>query len=189
MLPPAFSQFLIYVVLEVASMAMAVTTVALPTVAPLSDMIHPTVSSSSAPTQFPFDAVDDLSNMYLNKKWFGSIIFCALPVDKAMEGLPLDKTSIEDLDICDCLGGLSLHPFYGHLYLDPKKYDKPPLDGESLQTNPHWMQLKDALQLAAHNSGLPVKCNGDSRDNCTFQCKLHNCLYRPPLRKKDNAPW
>jgi hypothetical protein len=30
-------------------------------------------------------------------------------------------------------------------------------------------------------------CNG-GRDNCTFQCKLHNRLYRPPLAKKDNGP-
>jgi hypothetical protein len=31
-------------------------------------------------------------------------------------------------------------------------------------------------------------CNG-GRDNRTFQCKLRNHLYRPPLGKKDNAPW
>jgi hypothetical protein len=49
------------------------------------------------------------------------------------------------------------------------------------------MQLKDVRQLAVHTSGSPVVCNG-GRDNRTFQCKLRNCLYRPPLAKKDNAP-
>jgi hypothetical protein len=92
-----------------------------------------------------------------------------------MVGLPLDKTSIEEVDICDYLGWSSLHPFVGRLYLDPKKYDKPPVDGESLRTNPHWMQLKDTLQRAAHTSRLPVMCNnGAGRDNRTFQCKLCN---------------
>jgi hypothetical protein len=105
-----------------------------------------------------------------------------------MVGLPLDKMSIKEVDICEYLGWSSLHPFVGHFYLDLKMWDKPPIDGESLRTNPHWMQLKKALQLAAHTSGLPVMCNGD-RGNCTFQCKLCNHLYRPPLGKKDgNAP-
>jgi hypothetical protein len=44
MVPPSFFQFLIYVVLEVVTMAMVGTTVILPTAAPLSDMILPTVS-------------------------------------------------------------------------------------------------------------------------------------------------
>jgi hypothetical protein len=80
---------------------------------------------------------------------------------------------------CDYLGwSSSLHPFVGCLYLHPKKHDKPPLDGESLRKNAHWTQLKDALQLAAHTSGSPVMwCNG-GRENCTFQCKLRNHLYR-----------
>jgi hypothetical protein len=104
-----------------------------------------------------------------------------------MVGVPLDKTSIKEVDTCDYLGWSSLHPFVGHLYLDPKKYDKPPVDGESLRTNPHWTQFKDALQLAAHTSGLPVMCNG-GRDNHTFQYKLRNHLYRPPWGKKDNSP-
>jgi hypothetical protein len=102
-------------------------------------------------------------------------------------GLPLDKISIEKVHICDYLGWSYLHPFIGYLYIDPKKYDKPHVDGESLRTNPHWTQLKDALRLAAHTSGSPVMCNG-GRDNRTFQCKLCNHLYRPPLGKKDNAP-
>jgi hypothetical protein len=55
--PRHFTQFLIYVVLEVVTMAMVGTTVVLPTVAP-----------SLAPTRFLFDAVDDLLKMYLNDK-------------------------------------------------------------------------------------------------------------------------
>jgi hypothetical protein len=160
-------------------MAMVGTTVVLPTVAPL-----------SAPTRFLFDAVGDLLKMYLNDKWAGSINFCALPVYTPMVGLPLTMMSIVEVDICDYLGWSSLHSFVGRLYLDPEKYDKPPVARESLVTNPHWMQLKIALQLAAQTSGSPVVCNG-GRDNRTFQCKLHNRLYRPPLgkkEKKDNAP-
>jgi hypothetical protein len=186
--PHNSTQYLISAVLEVDTMAMVGTTVVLPTVAPLSAMILPMVSLSSAPARFLFDAVDDLSKkMYLNEKWSGSIKFRALPVYTPMDGLPLDKSSIEEVDICDYLGWSSLHPSVGRFYLDPKKYDKLPIDRESLTTNPHWMQLKDALQLAAHTSGSPVVCNG-GRDNCTFQCKLCNHLYRPPLAKKDNAP-
>jgi hypothetical protein len=75
-----YTQFLVCVALEVVTMAMVGTTVVLPTVAPLSAMILPTVSPSSAPTQFLFNAVDDLSKMYLNNKWSGSIKLRALPV-------------------------------------------------------------------------------------------------------------
>jgi hypothetical protein len=177
--PRHFTQFLIYVVLEVVTMAMVGTTVVLPTVAP-----------SPAPTRFLFDAVDDLSKMYLNDKWAGSINFRALPVYTPMVGLHLDMMSIVEVDICDYLGWSSLHSFVGRLYLDPEKYDKPSVAGESLLTNPHWMQLKISLQLAAHTSGSLVVCNG-GRDNRTFQCKLRNRLYRPPLgkkEKKDKAP-
>jgi hypothetical protein len=134
-------------------MVMVGTTVVLPTVAPLSAMILPTVSPSSPPPPFLFDAVNDLSKMYLNNKWSGSVKFCALPVYTSMFGLPLDKTSIEEVDICDYLGwSSSLHPFVGRLYLEPEKYDKPPVDRDSLRTNLHWTQLKDDLQLADHTS-------------------------------------
>jgi hypothetical protein len=85
-------------------MAMVGTTVVLPTVAPFSAMILPTVSLSSTPTSFLFDAVDDLSKMYLNEKWSGSIKFRALPVYTPMDCLPLDKPSIKEVDICDYLG-------------------------------------------------------------------------------------
>jgi hypothetical protein len=165
--PCHYTHSIIYVALEVVTMAVVGTTVVLPTVAPLSAMILPMVSPLSAPTQFLLDAVDDLSKMYLHDKWFGSIKFRALPVYTPMVGLPFDKMSIEEVDICDYLDWSSLHPFVGHLYLDPQKYDKPPVNGESLITNSHWTQLKDALQLAAHTSGSPTMCNG-GRDNCTF---------------------
>jgi hypothetical protein len=80
----------------------------------------------SAPTQFRFDAVDNLSKMYLNGKWTGSIKFCSLPVYRLMVGLPLDKMSIKEVDICDYLGWSLLHPSVVRLYLDPQKYGKPP---------------------------------------------------------------
>jgi hypothetical protein len=117
------------------TMAVVGNTVVAPLVAPL----------SSAPTQFLFDAVNDLSKMYLSKKWTGSIKFCSLPVYRLMIGLPLDKMSIEEVDICDYLGWPSSHPSVVCLNLDANKYDKPPADGEPLKTNLHWMQLKDAL--------------------------------------------
>jgi hypothetical protein len=97
--------FLIYVELEeVVTMAMVGTTVVLHTVTPLSAMILPTVSPPSASTRFLFDAVVDLSKVYLNDKSYGSIKFCALPVYTPMVRLPLDKTSIEEVDICYTLG-------------------------------------------------------------------------------------
>jgi hypothetical protein len=72
-----YTQFLIFVVfVAVSTMAMMVgTTVVLPTVAPLSTMLLPTLPPLSAPTRFLFDAVNDLSKMYLNKKWTDSIKF------------------------------------------------------------------------------------------------------------------
>jgi hypothetical protein len=79
-------------------MAMVGTTVVLPTVAP-----------SSAPTRFLFDAVDDLSKIYFNDKWAGSINFRALPVYTQMVGLRLDMMSIVEVDICDYLGWSSLY--------------------------------------------------------------------------------
>jgi hypothetical protein len=108
-------------------MAMVGTTAVLPTVAPLSAMILLTVSLSSAPTRFLFDAVDDPSKMYLNEEWSGSIKFRALPVYTPMDALPLDKSSIEEVDICDYLGWSSVHPSVGRLYLDTPKS----------MTNPH----------------------------------------------------
>jgi hypothetical protein len=120
--------------------------------------------------------------MYLTRKWTGSIKFCALPDLTPMAGLPLDKMSIKEAYICFYLGWSWLHPYVAPLYLDPKRYDKTPLNGESVKTNPRWLQLKDAFELAAHTSGLPVMCNG-GRDNPTFKCKLCNHLYRPSLGK------
>jgi hypothetical protein len=138
------------------------------------------------PTQFLFDAVDGLSKMYLNDKWTGSIKFRSLPVQRLMIGLPLDKMSIKEVDICEYLGYSSLHPSVARLYLDPEKYDKPPLIGEPLTKNPHWMQLKDALEEAAHTSGSPIMCNG-GRDNRTFKCKLRNRVYKSRYEKKDGS--
>jgi hypothetical protein len=78
-----------------------------------------------APTQFLFDAVDDLSKMYLCQKWTGSIKFCSLPkIYRLMIGLPLNKMSTREVEICDYLGWSLLRPSVVHLYLDPKKYDK-----------------------------------------------------------------
>jgi hypothetical protein len=95
------------------------------------------IAPLSVPTRFLFDAVDDLSNMYLNKRWNGSIKFRSLPVYRLMVGLPLDKMSIKEVDICDYLGWSLSHSSVVPLHLDPQKYDKPPLNGEPLKTNPH----------------------------------------------------
>jgi hypothetical protein len=136
-----------------------------------------------------FDAVYDLSKMYLSETWTSSIKFRCLSVHALSTGLSLDKTCTRELDICDYLGVSPSHPPYVvHLFLDPEKYDKPPLPGEPISKNPHWMQLKDALELAAHTSGSPIMCNGEM-DYRRFKCKLCNCVYKPKLGKKDGAPW
>jgi hypothetical protein len=86
------------------------------------------VALSCAPTQFIFDAVNDLSKMYLSKEWTtSSIKLCSLPVYQLMIGLPLDKMYIEEVDICDYLEGSSSHSSVVCLYLDPEKYGKPSL--------------------------------------------------------------
>jgi hypothetical protein len=87
--------------------------------------------------------------------------------------------SIDKVDICDYLSWSSLHPSVGHLYLDPKKYGKPPLAGEPLRTNPHWMQLKDVLLswLLKHPDRLP--CAMVVETNPNPKCKLCNRLYKP----------
>jgi hypothetical protein len=76
------------------------------------------------------------------------------------------------------------------VYLDPQKYDKPPLKGELIGENPNWKLLKDALQVAGHTSRSPIMCNGGKKDSSRiFKCKLCNRLYRPKLfGKKDGAP-
>jgi hypothetical protein len=144
---------------------------------------------SCAPTQFVFDAVDQLSNLYLTAKWTGSIKFRSLPVPKIMIGSPLDKTCVAEVDICDYLGP-ALQPTIHRLYLDPQKYcNKPPLNGEPVANNPHWKQLKDALEAAAHTSGSPIMSNGGNSDYRVFKCKLRNRLHKPKLlAKKDGAP-
>jgi hypothetical protein len=144
---------------------------------------------SSAPTQILFDAIDELSKRYLSETWTGSILFRSLPVHQLSIGLPLDMLAIEQIDICDYLGQ-SKHPTIHRLYLDPQKYDKPPLEGELIGDNPNWKLLKDALQVAGHASGSPIMCNGGKKDSSRiFKCKLRNRLYRPKLfGKKDGAP-
>jgi hypothetical protein len=114
----------------------------------------------------------------------GSIKFCSLVVPKVMIGFPLDKTAIQEVDICDWLGRMSL---FARLHLDPEKHDKPPLTGEPLANHPHWKQLKNALEAAAHTSGLPTMCNGGKQDTRVFKCKLCNRLCKQKLGKKDGA--
>jgi hypothetical protein len=87
--------------------------------------VAPSCALLCAPTQFLFDAVDDLSHMYLSDKWTGSIRFCCLPVNKLMVGSPLDKSCIMEVDICDYLGYSSSNHSVLCLYLDHEKYDKP----------------------------------------------------------------
>ena len=147
------------------------------------------VAPSSPPSQYLFDAVDDLSKMYMSETWTGSIQFRCLPVPGLLIGLPLDQTSICQVDICDYLGPSSLHtPFAARLYLDPEKYDKPPLEGDPISKNPHRIQQKDALEAAHHTSGSPIMCNGGSPHNRQFKCKLRNRLYQPKPGKKDGEP-
>jgi hypothetical protein len=67
-----------------------------------------------------------------------------------MIALPLDKNSIQVINICDYLG--SSLSYIARLYLDPYKFDKPPVDGEPLLKNPHWIKLKVELKAAAHTS-------------------------------------
>jgi hypothetical protein len=102
------------------------------------------VAPSCAPTQLLFDAVDDLSQIYMSKTWTASIEFRCLPLSKHMIGLPLEKNSIQVVDICDYLGSSLSNLSVVRLYLDPYKFDKPPVGGEPLAKNPHWMQLKVA---------------------------------------------
>ena len=138
-------------------------------------------------TQYLFDAVDDLSKMYLSESWIGSIKFCCLLVSQLMKDRPLDHTLIEEVDICAYLGPSTPRPSLARIYLDPQKYNKPPLDGEPVSKNAHWMQLKDALEAAAHTSGSPIMCNG-GRLNRTFKCKLRNRVYKPKPGKKVAPP-
>jgi hypothetical protein len=102
---PHHTQFLIYVVLKVVTIAIVGTAVVLPTVAQLLAMILPTGSPLSAPIQFLFDAVHDLSKIYLNDKSSRSIKFRALPVYTLMAGLPLDMTSSRKLTFVTILVG------------------------------------------------------------------------------------
>jgi hypothetical protein len=158
------------------------------TMAPVGN-IDVEATSCAAPTQFLFDAVDVLSEKCLSEKWTGSIKFRALPVEQVMIGSPLDKSSIKEVDICDYLGKSTPHATIVRLYLDPAKFDKPPLFGESALQNPHWKQLKDALEAAAHASGSPIMSNGGRSNSRTFRCKLRNRVYTPKLlAKKDGAP-
>jgi hypothetical protein len=113
--------------------------------------------------------------------------FSEIGVGKIREGFPR-SCHTREVDICDYFGVSSSHPPYVvHLFLDPEKYDKPPLLGEPISKNPHWMQLKDALEPAAHTSGSPIMCNG-GMDYRRFKCKLRNHVYRPKLGKKDGTP-
>jgi hypothetical protein len=117
------------------------------------------VAPFCAPSQFIFDAGDDLTKMYLSQTWTGAISFCCKPVDGLMVGLPLDKMAIQEVDSCAFLGSSPAHPpFVACLFLDPEEYNKPPLEREPISKNPHCMQLKDA---ANQTSGWPFMYNGE----------------------------
>ena len=89
-------------------------------------VVAPLCAPSSAPSQSLFDAIDDLSQMYLTDQWTGSIKFRCLPVNRLMIGLPLDKLSIvQEIDICDYLGYSNSDRTVSRLYLDPHTYDQP----------------------------------------------------------------
>jgi hypothetical protein len=92
------------------------------------------LAPACAPSQFLFNAVDDLSKMNLSETWTGSIKFRCLSVHALSTGLSLDKTYTRKVDICDYLGVSPSHPPYVvHLFLDPpEKYEKPPLPGEPI---------------------------------------------------------
>jgi hypothetical protein len=146
------------------------------------------MASAVPPNRFIFDAVDDLSQARdLGEKWTGSIKFRCLPVYQVMVGSPLDKTSIEELDICDYLN--SGRPLIARLYLDPEKYNPPVNYEESIATNQNWLLLKASLEEAAHTSGSPIMSNGGTKGTRIFKCKLRNRVYRaPPGSKKEGAP-
>jgi hypothetical protein len=105
-----------------------------------------------------------------------------------MIGTPLDKTCIQEVDICHYLGHSSSHPSVARLYLDPAQYDEPPFNGDPITSNPHWIQLKEAIEAASHTSGSPLMCNGGKTHNRTFQCKLWYRLYHKSKFEKDGAP-
>jgi hypothetical protein len=109
----------------------------------------------------------------MSKTWTTSIELRCLLVFKLMIGLPLDKNSIQLVDICDYLGSSLSNLSVVRLDLDLYKFDKPPVNGEPLAKNPHWMQLKDELEAATHTSRLSIMCNGGNAYR-RFKCKLHN---------------
>jgi hypothetical protein len=145
----------------------------------------PSCAVSSAPSQSLFDAVDDLSQLYLTDRWTGSILFRCILVSRMTMGVPLDQSLVQEIDICDYLGYANTDRTVCRLYLDPHKYNQPPLPGESIAKHPQWMLLKVALESAAHLSGSPIMCNGGKLDNRTFQCKLRNRIYRTYSSKID----
>ena len=141
-------------------------------------------------TQFLFDAINELSAKYLNEKWTGSIEFCSLPVHQIIIRLPLGKTCMDDINICDYLGQ-SKYPSVHRLYLDPEKYDKPPLIGESIAKNPHPMKLRSALEAAAHYSGSPIMSDGGRSNFRSFKSKkLRNrrCIQAKEVTKERWRP-
>ena len=98
-----------------------------------------------------------------------------------MIGSPLEKTCTAEINICDYLGR-SKYPSVHRLYLDPLK-------GEKVVENPHWKQLKSALQVAAHYSGSPIMSNGGRSNLRHCKCKLRNRIYKPKASaKEDGAP-
>ena len=61
------------------------------------------VSPLCSLTQSIFDAVNDLSKMYMSESWIGSLKFRSLLVSRLMVGKPLDNTFIQVVDICTYL--------------------------------------------------------------------------------------
>jgi hypothetical protein len=134
-----------------------------------------------APIPFLFDAVDSLSEKYLTDRWIGSIPFCCLPIFRSMIGAPLDKTCIQEVDICHYLGRSSSHPFVARLYLDPGQDDEPPFSGDPSTSNPHWIQLKEALEAAFHSSGSPLMCNGGGHDSYALETDRTTHVKTSPI--------
>ena len=102
---------------------------------------------------------------------------------------PLDKSSVREVDTCDCLGKSTARAEVRRLCLDPHKFDEPPLIGDCVAKNPHWKLLKSALEAAAHVPGSPIMCSGGGSDKRVFTCELRNRACKAKLlSKKDGAP-
>ena len=122
------------------------------------------------------DRITKVTDALVNSEWTATIPFMCVPFMDYMAGNPLPSPVL--LDICAYLGGGSPNPLVTRLYLNPIDYNSPPKDGDDVNKNIHYNDLRIDILARAFEAGSPLTANGGSKTERVFRCSIRYRLYK-----------